>query len=62
MRWPDLLTSRLKRRRADSIGSPSPTFTSTLVWPLRAVDETEMLEKKRKKEGECGEITCLLVE
>ncbi len=22
---PDLLTSRLKRRRADSIGSPSPT-------------------------------------
>lgn len=25
MRCPDLLTSRLKRRRADSMGSPSPT-------------------------------------
>ena len=49
MRWPDLLTSRLKRRRADSMGSPSPTFTSTLVWPLRAVDETDVVIGEKKK-------------
>ena len=48
MRWPDLFTSRLKRRRADSMGSPSPTFISTLVWPLRAVGEAVWLEEGEK--------------
>ena len=57
MRWPDLLTSRLKRRRADSMGSPSPTFTSTLVWPLRAVDEADVLCVVGKRKESVCEIT-----
>lgn len=37
MRCPDLFTSRLKRRRADSMGSPSPTTIFTLGVRLSAV-------------------------
>lgn len=61
MRWPDLLTSRLKRRRADSMGSPSPTFTSTLVWPLRAVEEADMFFHGERNESVC-EITQFSIE
>ena len=31
------------------MGSPSPTFTSTLVWPLREVDETDDVCGKEKE-------------
>ena len=44
MRWPDLLTSRLKRRRADSMGSPSPITILTLGVRERAVGQMTMCD------------------
>lgn len=61
MRWPDLFTSRLKRRRADSMGSPSPTVT--LILTGRAVEEAAgtavaRMQQEEVREGEvAGQIT-----